>query len=212
LLTGLTKRVLESALDVELTEHLGHAAGQPAGPGGNVRNGYTPKTVRTEIGDVRVQVPRDRAGSFDPVIVGKHARRLEGFDESVISLYATGMTTGDIANHLADVYGPDVSRDLVSAVTDRVVEDMQTWQNRPLDRVYPVLLIDALVLKVRDGQVSNRPVYVAMGIPPSRCAGGRCPHRRRPPRRPGHVGRPGRRGGRQAVDDHAHRTEEPGRR
>lgn len=164
LLTGLTKRVLESALDVELTEHLGHAAGQPAGPGGNVRNGYTPKTVRTEIGDVRVQVPRDRAGSFDPVIVPKHARRLEGFDESVISLYAKGMTTGDIANHLADVYGSNVSRDLVSAVTDRVVEDMQAWQNRPLDRVYPVLLIDALVLKVRDGQVSNRPVYVAMGI------------------------------------------------
>lgn len=164
LLSGLTRQVLESALEAELTEHLGYGPGGVPGPGGNVRNGYSGKTLRTEIGDVRVRVPRDRAGSFEPLIVPKHSRRLVGFDEAVISLYAKGMTTGDIANHLADVYGSEVSKDLVSRVTDAVVEDMHTWQNRPLDSVYPVLLIDAIVLKVRDGQVSNRPVYVAVGI------------------------------------------------
>jgi putative transposase len=164
LLVGLTRQVLESALEAELTEHLGHQSGGVPGPGGNVRNGYSGKTLRSEVGDVRVRVPRDRAGTFEPVIVPKHSRRLAGFDEAVISLYAKGMTTGDIANHLADAYGSEVSRDLVSRVTDAIVEDMHTWQNRPLDAVYPVLLIDAIVLKVRDGQVSNRPVYVAMGI------------------------------------------------
>jgi putative transposase len=164
LLTGLTKQVLETALDAEMTEHLGHERGGVPGPGGNVRNGRSAKTVRTEIGDVRIEVPRDRAGSFEPVMVPKHARRLAGFDEAVISLYAKGMTTGDIANHLADVYGSQVSRDLVSRVTDAVVTDMAEWQNRPLDAVYPVLLIDCIFLKIRDGQVANRPVYVAMGI------------------------------------------------
>ena len=164
LLTGLTRQVLESALEAELTEHLGHPPGGVPGPAGNLRNGHSAKTLRTEVGDIRIKVPRDRAGSFDPVVVPKHARRLAGFDDAVISLYAKGMTTGDIANHLADLYGSEVSRDLVSTVTDAVLEDMHTWQNRPLDSVYPVLLIDAIVLKVRDGQVTNRPVYVAMGI------------------------------------------------
>lgn len=164
LLSGLTRQVLESALEAELTEHLGHEPGGVPGPGGNVRNGYSGKTLRTEVGDVRVRVPRDRAGTFEPLIVPKNSRRLAGFDEAVISLYAKGMTTGDIANHLADVYGSEVSKDLVSRVTDAVLEDLHTWQNRPLDAVYPVLLIDAIVLKVRDGQVSNRPVYVAVGI------------------------------------------------
>ena len=164
LLSGLTKQVLETALEAELTEHLGHEHGGVPGPGGNMRNGHSAKTVRTEIGEVRVKVPRDRAGSFEPVVVPKHARRLTGFDEAVISLYAKGMTTGDIANHLADVYGSQVSRDLVSTVTDAVVEDMRAWCSRPLDPVYPVLLIDAIYVKIREGQVSNRPVYVAMGI------------------------------------------------
>ncbi len=163
LLSGLTRQVLESALEAELTAHLGHSPGEPA-VGGNVRHGYTSKTVRTEIGDVSIRVPRDRAGSFEPAIVPKHSRRLTGFDDAVISLYAKGMTTGDIANHLADVYGSEVSRDLVSRVTDAIVDDMHTWANRPLDAVYPVLLIDAIMMKVRDGQVSNRPVYVAVGI------------------------------------------------
>ena len=114
LLSGLTRQILQTALETELTEHLGHERGGVPGTDGNIRNGHTAKTVRTEIGDVRIQVPRDRAGSFEPVMVPKHARRLTGFDEQVISLYAKGMTTGDIANHLADVYGSQVSRDLVS--------------------------------------------------------------------------------------------------
>jgi len=164
LLAGLTRQVLESALEAEMTEHLGHPRGGVPGTGGNLRNGHSAKTLRTEVGDIRIKVPRDRAGSFQPAVVPKHSRRLAGFDEAVISLYAKGMTTGDIANHLQDLYGQEVSRDLVSSVTDAIVEDMQAWQNRPLDAVYPVLLIDAIVLKVRDGQVTNRPVYVAVGI------------------------------------------------
>lgn len=163
LLTGLTKQVLETALEVEMSEHLGHDRGERSA-NGNLRNGSSAKTVRTDIGDVRIAVPRDRAGTFTPAVVPKHARRLAGFDEAVLSLYAKGMTTGDIAHHLADVYGTEVSRDLVSRVTDAVVEQMQQWQSRPLDSVYPVVLIDAIVLKIRDGQVANRPVYVAMGI------------------------------------------------
>jgi transposase-like protein len=120
--------------------------------------------VRTDIGDAEISVPRDRHGTFEPAVVPKHSRRLEGFDAAVLSLYAKGMTTSDIANHLADIYGTSVSRDLVSRVTDSVVEDMIAWQNRPLDPVCPVVLIDAIVIKVREGQVANRPVYVAMGI------------------------------------------------
>jgi putative transposase len=163
LLTGLTKQVLETALDAELVEHLGHERGERSGSG-NVRNGSSQKTVRTDVGEVRISVPRDRAGTFSPAVVPKHTRRLAGFDDAVLSLYAKGMTTGDIVNHLADIYGAEVSRDLVSRVTDAVIEDMQQWQSRPLDAVYPVVLIDAIVLKIRDGQVRNRPVYVAMGI------------------------------------------------
>jgi transposase-like protein len=163
LLTGLTRQVLETALDAELDEQLGHERGERSGSG-NVRNGSSHKTVRTDVGDVRINVPRDRAGTFTPTVVPKHSRRLAGFDDAVLSLYAKGMTTGDIANHLADIYGTEVSRDLVSRVTDAVIEDMQQWQSRPLDACYPVLLIDAIVLKIRDGQVRNRPVYVAMGI------------------------------------------------
>jgi putative transposase len=168
LLSGLTKQVLETALNAEMTEHLGHehgAAPEPSvGSKGNVRNGYSGKTVRTEIGDVRIRVPRDRAGSFEPVMVPKHARHLSGFDQAVISLYAKGMTTGDIVNHLSDVYGSSVSKDLVSRVTDAVVEEMLAWQSRPLDALYPVILVDCIYVKIREGQVSNRPIYVVMGI------------------------------------------------
>jgi putative transposase len=123
LLTGFTSRVLETPLETELTEHLGHEHGEPPA-GSNVRNGYSAKTVRTDVGDVQRRVPRDLAGTFDPVMVPKQARRLAGFDERVISLSAKGMTTGDIANHLQDVYGTQVSRDLVSRVIDAVVADM----------------------------------------------------------------------------------------
>jgi transposase-like protein len=132
LLTGLTKQVLETALSTELDEHLGHERGERSGSG-NVRNGSSAKTLRTDVGEVRISVPRDRAGTFAPAVVPKHARRLTGFDDAVLSLYAKGMTTGDIANHLADIYGTEVSKDLVSRVTDAVIEDMQQWQSRPLD-------------------------------------------------------------------------------
>ncbi|MGQ0631946.1 MAG: IS256 family transposase [Sporichthyaceae bacterium] len=170
LLTALTRRVLQSALETEMNAHLGYAKHDRAGAdrdgpaNGNVRNGSSTKTIRTEIGEVTIQVPRDRAGTFEPQIVPKHARRLSGFDDAVISLYAKGMTTGDIAAHLAEVYDTEISRDLVSRVTDAVVADMRAWQARPLDRVYPVVLIDAIYLKIREGAVANRPVYVAIGI------------------------------------------------
>ena len=165
LLTALTRQVLQTALGVEMSHHLGYDKHDPAGRGsGNSRNGSTPKTIRTEIGEVTVDQPRDRNGTYEPQIIAKHQRRLAGFDEAVISLYAMGMTTGDIAGHLSDVYDTTVSRELVSKVTDKVLDDMRAWQTRPLDPVYPVIFIDAIVLKVRDGTVANRPVYVAIGI------------------------------------------------
>lgn len=165
LLTALTRQVLQQALEAEMSHHLGYDRHDPAGRNrGNSRNGSTPKTVTTEIGKVTVDVPRDRDGSFEPQVIPKRQRRLAGFDEAVISLYAKGMTTGDISAHLEEVYDTTVSRDLVSSVTAKVAEEMRAWQNRPLDPVYPVIIIDAIVLKVRSGTVANRPVYVAMGV------------------------------------------------
>jgi putative transposase len=165
LLTGLTRRVLETALDAELTDHLGYEAGDPAGRGsGNSRNGRSAKKVHTEVGRVEVGVPRDRNGTFEPKLVPKHARRLDGFNEAIVSLYARGLTTGDIQGHLRQLYGAEVSRELISKVTDAVVEEMAEWQSRPLDAVYPVMLIDAIFVKIRDGAVANRPIYVVMGI------------------------------------------------
>jgi len=165
LLSQITKTVLESALTAELDDHLGYEKGDPAGRGsGNERNGRSQKTVHTDIGSVRIVVPRDRNGSFEPRIVPKHARRVEGFDESVISLYAKGLTTGEIQKHLAEIYDVDVSRELISKITDKVVSEMNEWQSRPLERVYPIVLIDAIHVKIRDGQVVNRPIYVAVGV------------------------------------------------
>ena len=165
LLTALTRQVLQTALQVEMAQHLGYDKHDPAGRGSpNSRNGTTPKTIRTDVGEVTIEIPRDRAGTFEPQIVRKHQRRLAGFDEAVISLYAKGMTTGDIAAHLSQVYDTTVSRDLVSRVTDAVLVEMREWSSRPLDPVYPVVLIDAIVLKIREGNVANRPVYVAIGI------------------------------------------------
>jgi transposase-like protein len=165
LLTGLTKTVLETALDAELTDHLGYDKHDPAGrTGGNSRNGTRVKTVLTEVGPVEIEVPRDRDGSFDPQIVRKRQRRLDGINQLVLSLTARGLTTGEIAAHFAEVYGATVSKDTISRITDKVLEEMAEWCNRPLDRVYPVLFIDALMVKVRDGQVTNRPVYVAIGV------------------------------------------------
>lgn len=165
LLSQITKTVLESALTAELDDHLGYEKGDPAGRGAtNQRNGRSQKTVHTDVGSVRIDVPRDRNGSFEPQIVPKHARRIEGFDESVISLYAKGLTTGEIQKHLSEIYDVDVSRELISKITDKVVAEMNEWQSRPLDQVYPIVLIDAIHVKIRDGQVANRPVYVAVGV------------------------------------------------
>ena len=165
LLTGLVRQVLQTGLEVEMAEHLGYERHAVGGRGsGNSRNGTTPKTVKTEIGQVDLRVPRDRAGTFAPVTVPKHQRRLDGLSGNVISLYAKGLTTGEIQAHLEEIYDTEVSRETISKITDEIVADMAVWQNRPLDAVYPVLLIDAIVVKVRDAQVANRPVYVAIGV------------------------------------------------
>ena len=165
LLSGLVAQLLETALGVELDDHLGYEAhGRRPSGSGNARNGTTPKRVQTDVGPVDIEVPRDRDGSFDPIVVPKHARRLSGFDEQVLSLYAKGFTTGDIVEHVEEIYGSQVSKDLVSRVTDAIIGEMTEWQNRPVDAVYAVMFIDVLYVKIRDGQVSNRPIYVAMGV------------------------------------------------
>ena len=165
LLAGLVAQILETALGVELDDHLGYDRhGRRPDGTSNARNGTTSKTVHTDVGPVDIDVPRDRDGSFDPIVVPKHARRLSGFDEQVLSLYAKGFTCNDIVEHVAEIYGSQVSRDLVTRVTDAVVDEMQAWQQRPLDPVWPVIFIDALYVKSRDGQVSNRPIYVALGV------------------------------------------------
>jgi putative transposase len=165
LLTSMVREVLQTGLDVEMADHLGYEPYEAIGRGsGNSRNGAYAKTVRTDVGPVELRMPRDREGTFDPVTVPKHVRRLEGLGANVISLYAKGLTTGEIQAHLAEIYDTEVSRETISKITDQVLPDMAAWQSRPLDRVYPVLLIDAIVVKVRDSQVANRPVYVAIGV------------------------------------------------
>jgi putative transposase len=165
LLSQVTKAVLERALDEELTEHLGYEKHDLAGRGsGNSRNGTTSKRLLTEAGAVDLDVPRDRGGSFEPKIVRKGQSRLDGFNDRIIALYARGMTTRDIRAHLREIYGVEVSPDLISRVTDGVLDELTEWQSRPLDSVFPVVFIDALMVKIRDGVVANRPVYVAIGI------------------------------------------------
>ena len=165
LLGDLTKQILETGLEVEMDEHLGYSKHDSAGRnGGNSRNGTRSKTVITEVGPVDIDVPRDRDSTFEPATVRKRQRRLNGVDSMVISLTAKGLTTGEVQAHLAETYGTDVSRETISKITDRVLDDLADWQNRPLDRVYPVVFIDAIVVKIRDGQVANRPVYAAIGV------------------------------------------------
>jgi putative transposase len=165
LLNQLTKRVLETALEEEMSEHLGYDKHDPVGRNrGNSRNGVRSKTVLTEIGPVAIDVPRDTDASFEPQIVKKRQRRLTGVDEIVLSLTARGLTTGEISAHFAEVYGASVSKETVSKITDKVIEEMTEWCNRPLDPVYPVIFIDAIVVKVRDGQVRNKPIYVVVGV------------------------------------------------
>lgn len=165
LLSQVTKAVLERALDEELTDHLGYGRGDPDGRGsGNSRNGTSPKTLLTDIGSIDLEVARDRNGTFEPRIVPKGSTRMQGFNDRIIALYARGMTVRDIRAHLGEIYDVDVSADLISRVTEAVWEELEEWRNRPLDPVYPIVYIDALNVKIRDGIVQNRPAYLAVGV------------------------------------------------
>ena len=165
-LKELMAALVSRAMEAELSHHLGYEHGDRAPEGQtNRRNGSGRKTVRTERGQVEVRVPRDREGSFEPRIVPKHQRHFDGFDDQILSMYARGMSTRDIQAHLAELYGVDVSPDLVSRVTHAVVDELKSWQRRPLERVYPIVYLDALMVKIRDkGVVQNRAVYVAVGV------------------------------------------------
>jgi len=165
-LPELVKAVLERGLQAEMAGHLGYVKGDPAGRGsGNSRNGSTGKTVASEVGEVALSVPRDRAGSFEPRLVPKGSRRTGGLDEMIISLYAGGMTVRDIQHHLARTLGTDLSHDTISTITDAVLEEVKAWQSRPLEEIYPIIYLDALVVKVRDGhQVRNKAAHIAVGV------------------------------------------------
>ena len=164
----LKKALIERALGAELTDHLGYEKGDPAGRGsGNSRNGTSAKTILSEDGELMIEVPRDRAGSFEPQLIAKGQTRFDGFDEKIISLYARGMSVREIQGHLAELYGTEVSPDLISKVTDAVLDEVREWQMRPLDPVYPVVFFDALRVKIRDeGSVRNKAVYVALALNP----------------------------------------------
>src|SRR6185437_5621855 len=165
LLGKLTKMVVEGALEGELDDHLGYEKNDPAGrDGGNSRNGHRAKTVLTEAGPVEISVPRDRDSSFEPKIVAKRQVRLTGMDDLVISLSAKGLTHGEICAHLAEVYGAEVSKQSITVITDRVMDGLAEWQGRLLEPVYAVLFIDAIQVKIREGQVANRAVYVVLGV------------------------------------------------
>src|SRR5215470_10314422 len=164
----LKKRLLERALGAELTEHLGYEKGDPAGRGsGNSRNGSSSKSVLTEDGEIEISVPRDRAGSFEPQLIAKGQTRFDGFDDKILSLYARGMTVREIQGHLLELYGTEVSPDLISRVTDAVLDEVREWQYRPLDPVYRVVFFDALRVKIRgEGLNKNKAVYVALALNP----------------------------------------------
>jgi len=166
LLKQLTKALMERALGAELTHHLGYEKHDPAGyNSGNSRNGTSPKTVKGDIGEIVVETPRDRNGSFEPQILQKHQTRFDGFDSKILSMYARGMTTREIQGHLQQMYGVEVSPTLISTVTDAVVEEVKGWQNRPLEPIYGLIFLDALYVKMRhEGRVENRAVYVAIGV------------------------------------------------
>src|ERR1700757_3476082 len=166
LLKELTKAILERALQAEMTDHLGYEKHDPAGHHrGNTRNGKSPKTLKGEFGELELETPRDRQATFDPKIVAKGQTRWTGFDDKILSMYARGMTTREIQGHLEEIYGVEVSPSLISSVTDAVVEEVKEWQSRPLEPLYPILFLDALMVKMRhEGRVENRAVYVAVGI------------------------------------------------
>jgi putative transposase len=166
LLAALTKRLVERAMEVELTDHLGYEPhSEPPGGAGNTRNGTSPKTLVTEHGQVDIDAPRDRNGSFEPKIVRKRQRRFEGFDDKILALYSRGLSTRDIAAHLEEIYGVQVGRDLISRVTDAVMDDARAWAQRPLEDVYPIIFLDAMVLKIREaGSVQRKACYLALGV------------------------------------------------
>lgn len=166
LIKTLVKAVLEKALEGEMTEHLGYEKHDPKGNNtGNSRNGYSKKTVSGQFGNLELEIPRDRKDDFEPVIVPKNQTRFEGFDDKILSLYARGMTVRDIQEQLKDLYGVDVSPSLISTVTEAVLEEVKTWQNRPLDTVYPIVYLDALVVKIKENkQVINKAIHLALGI------------------------------------------------
>lgn len=165
LLKHLTKLVVERALEAELSEHLGHEKnGSVANESGNTRNGKSRKTLKGEFGELPIEVPRDRHGSFEPKLVTKHQTRWAGFDDKIISLYARGMTVREIQAHLEEMYGTEVSPSLISSVTDAVVDEVKAWQARPLNPIYPIVYLDCIHVKVREGTVRVKAVYLAIGI------------------------------------------------
>lgn len=165
LLKQLTKRLVEKALEAELTEHLGHDRHEAvANVSGNTRNGKSRKTLKGEFGELPIYIPRDRKGSFEPQLIPKHQTRWAGFDDKIISLYARGMTVREIQSHLEEMYGTEVSPSLISSVTDAVADEVKAWQARPLDAIYPIVYLDCIHAKVRDGAVRVKAVYLAIGI------------------------------------------------
>ena len=166
LIKTLVKSILERALEGEMTEHLGYTKHDPKGNNsGNSRNGYSKKTVSGQFGNIDLAVPRDRRDEFEPAIVQKHQTRFEGFDDKILSLYARGMSTRDIQDQLKDLYGVDISPSLISTVTESILEEVKTWQNRTLDAVYPIVYLDALVVKIKENkQVINKAMHLALGV------------------------------------------------
>src|SRR5574341_632378 len=166
LLKQLTKQLLERAMAAELTEHVGYEKHDPGGHhSGNSRNGKSAKTIKGSFGDLALETPRDRNGTFEPQIIEKHQTRFTGFDQNIISLYARGLSTREIQQHLEEIYHVEVSPALISSVTDEVIDEVKTWQNRQLDAVYPIMYLDAIQFKVRDsGHVKNKAIYLAIGV------------------------------------------------
>lgn len=165
LLKQLTKLLVEKALDAEMAAHLGHAKHEPvANPTGNTRNGKSRKTLKGDFGELPIEIPRDRHGSFEPLLIPKHQTRWTGFDDKVISLYARGMTVREIQAHLEEMYGTEISPSLISSITDAVADEVKAWQARPLDPVYPIVYLDCIHVKVREGAVRVKAVYLAIGV------------------------------------------------
>lgn len=166
LIKQLTKRLIERAMAAEMTQHLGYEKHSPEGKNnGNSRNGYSPKTIRTDNGEIEIQQPRDRDGEFEPQIIKKRQKNFNGFDDKIMSMYSLGMTTRDIQSHIKEIYGVEVSPDFISNVTDQIVDDIKEWQNRPLEKIYPIVFLDAIRVKTREnGQVLNKAIYLVMGI------------------------------------------------